>query len=36
MSQTHAATCCPWNKVRAIDTLQIGEFSPDTHELAWK
>jgi hypothetical protein len=34
--QTHATTCCPWNKVRAIDTLQIGEFNPDTCELAQK
>jgi hypothetical protein len=36
MSLTHAAVCCPWNKVSAMDTLQIGKFSPGTREFAWK
>jgi hypothetical protein len=34
--RTHAATCCPWNSVRAIKTLRIAEFNPGTHELARK
>jgi hypothetical protein len=36
MSWTHAATCGPWNSVRAIETLRIAEFSPGMPELAQK
>jgi hypothetical protein len=36
ISRTHAATCGPWNNVRAIKTLWIVEFSPGTCEFARK
>jgi hypothetical protein len=36
ISLTHAAVCCPWNSVKAIDTLRIVEFSPGTCEFAQK
>jgi hypothetical protein len=36
MSLTHAVVCCPWNNVRAIDTLRIAEFSPGTCAFTWK
>jgi hypothetical protein len=36
MSLTHAAVCCPWNSVNAMDTLRIAEFSPGTLEFARK
>jgi hypothetical protein len=36
ISRTHAATCCPWSKVRVMDTLQMGELSPGTRALARK
>jgi hypothetical protein len=36
MSLIHTAVCCPWNRVSAMDTLQIGEFSPGTCKFTQK
>jgi hypothetical protein len=33
---SHAAVCCPWNNMRAMDTLQIAKFSPGTCAFALK